>query len=336
MNQNIMVSICCAAYNQEKYIRQALESLVKQKASFSYEIIVHDDASTDATAQIIKEYEMKYPGIIRAFYQKENQYSKGLSISKNFILPHVKGKYVTFCEGDDFWTDSRKLQKQVEALETHLDCYMCVHGTEEIFENGEKTGVYYPAKENRKGTGIISSYDFLAMGKNYSFHTTSYMFHTKNWLEYMLNPPKFKQVCDVGDEPYMLYFGQLGNVYYINEDMSCYRRGALSSWSSIQAGSFEKQINHYKIMIQTIQEFDKYTHGKYREICETRIGNYLKYVYLITGNCREFLKKENRKYFETFSFAHKCILILAMLSPGLAKYKYKKHILDSYKRNGYL
>lgn len=336
MKEKLIVSICCAAYNQEKYIRQTIESLVNQKTSFDYEIIIHDDASTDATAKIIKEYECKYPKLIKAIYQKENQYSKGVNISREFILPHVQGQYVAFCEGDDFWTDSEKLQKQVDALRNNPNCHMCVHGTTEIFENGVKTGVYYPAKEDRRETGIISSYDFLEIGKNYSFHTTSYMFITSEWLEYMQNPPKFKQICDVGDEPYMLYFGQLGDIYYINEDMSSYRRGSLSSWSSMQAESFDKQIEHYEIMVRTIEEFDKYTNGQYQEICEIRIGNYLKYIYLVTGECHKFFKKENRKYFNTFSLCHKGILILAMLVPSIAKNQYRKHVLNTYKKNGYL
>ena len=334
--ERIKVSICCQVFNHEKYLRQCLESLVSQQTEFRYEIIVHDDASTDSSPMIIKEYKEKYPDLFKIILQKENQYSKGIEISREIMPLYIEGEYVAICEGDDFWTDLKKLQKQVDALEANQDCHMCVHGTEEIFENGEKTGTYYPAKEIRRETGSISSYDFLTMGKNYSFHTTSYMFIAKEWLQYMQNPPKFKEVCDVGDEAYMLYFGQLGNVYYINEDMSCYRRGASSSWSSIQAESFDKQIEHYEIMVRTIEEFDKYTSGKYQEICEIRIGNYLKYIYLVTGKCRNFLTKENRRYFNRFQILHKGILIVAMVFPEVAKNKYRKHVLESYKKNGYL
>lgn len=93
MNDEIMVSVICTAYNHEKYIRQCLDGFVMQKTNFKYEVIVHDDASTDNTAEIIREYEKKYPEIIKPIYQKENQYSKGVSIGK-IIYPLCQGKYL--------------------------------------------------------------------------------------------------------------------------------------------------------------------------------------------------------------------------------------------------
>ena len=108
-----LLSICCVTYNHKKYIRQCLDSFLMQKTNFKFEIIIHDDASTDGTADIIKEYYEKYPDIIKPIFQTENQFSQGKSISKTFIYPRIKGKYVALCEGDDYWTDPYKLQKQV-------------------------------------------------------------------------------------------------------------------------------------------------------------------------------------------------------------------------------
>lgn len=129
MNDDIMVSIYCMAYNHEKYIRQTFESLLKQNTDFKYEVIVHDDASTDKTAEIIREYEEKYPEIFKAIYQKENQYSKGVKVFDTFIAPVIRGRYVAVCEGDDFWTDAEKLALQVKFLEKHPDYSACVHQT---------------------------------------------------------------------------------------------------------------------------------------------------------------------------------------------------------------
>lgn len=109
-----LVSICCITYNHKEYIRDALDGFLSQRTDFPYEILINDDASTDGTADIIREYEQKYPEKIRALLQTENQYSKGITNpSGAFNFPRVRGRYVAMCEGDDYWTDPEKLQKQV-------------------------------------------------------------------------------------------------------------------------------------------------------------------------------------------------------------------------------
>ena len=122
-----LLSIICITYNHKDFIRQALEGFVMQKTNFKFEVLIHDDASTDGTADIIREYEAKYPDIIKPIYQKENQFSKGVHILKTFIYPRVLGKYVALCEGDDYWTDPNKLQKQVDFLEAHPEYSGCFH-----------------------------------------------------------------------------------------------------------------------------------------------------------------------------------------------------------------
>ena len=122
-----MVSISCITYNHAPYIRECLDGFMMQKTNFAFEVLIHDDASTDGTADIIREYEAKYPDIIKPIYQTENQYSKGISPSASFNFPRAKGKYIALCEGDDYWTDPLKLQKQVDFLESHPDYVMCSH-----------------------------------------------------------------------------------------------------------------------------------------------------------------------------------------------------------------
>jgi glycosyltransferase involved in cell wall biosynthesis len=127
-NDLILVSICCITYNHEDFIRNAIEGFLMQETGFSVEIIIHDDASTDKTPEIIREYASKYPRLIIPVFQKENQYSKGLKPFQHFVLPMARGKYVALCEGDDYWTDRFKLQKQVDFLEKNIDYSLCVGG----------------------------------------------------------------------------------------------------------------------------------------------------------------------------------------------------------------
>ena len=123
----LMVSIRCLVYNHAPYLRQCLDGFVMQQTNFRFEAIVHDDASTDGSAAIIREYAAKYPDIIKPIYENENQYSKRDGSLRRVMNAHIHGKYVAICEGDDYWTDPLKLQKQVDFLESHIDFSLCTH-----------------------------------------------------------------------------------------------------------------------------------------------------------------------------------------------------------------
>ena len=135
-NTEPLVSVCCITYNHVSYISEALDSFLMQKTNFPFEILVHDDASTDGTNKIILEYTEKYPGIIRAVIQTENQYSKAGLIAHRFLFPKAKGNYIALCEGDDYWTDRAKLQKQVQFLEDHPEYVITYTNSQPFDEKG--------------------------------------------------------------------------------------------------------------------------------------------------------------------------------------------------------
>src|SRR5690554_5452407 len=111
-----VVSICCITYNHEHYIEDALKGFLIQETDFPFEILIHDDASTDRTAEIIREYEARYPRLIKPIYQTENKYSQGIKISPTYNFPRAKGEYIAMCEGDDYWIDEHKIKKQYELI----------------------------------------------------------------------------------------------------------------------------------------------------------------------------------------------------------------------------
>ena len=120
-----LVSICCITYNHSLFIQEAIECFLSQETTFPVEILIHDDASTDGTEKIIQEYEKRYSGLITPVYQKENQFSKGRNPFVEFLIPLICGKYIAICEGDDYWIDTLKLQKQVDVFNEYPDTVFC-------------------------------------------------------------------------------------------------------------------------------------------------------------------------------------------------------------------
>ena len=325
MNQEeILVSVLCTTYNHEKYIRDCLEGFVTQKTNFAYEVIVHDDASTDCTADIIREYERKYPKIIKPIFQTENQYSQGVPITATFILPIVRGRFIALCEGDDYWTSPDKLQKQVEGMLMHPSCSMCVHKVAEVNEDKTPTGVSFPS--TALTSGVMSPERFYEIGKEYSFHTSSYCVRTDFYRDFRLNPPDFVKKCDVGDEAAMLYMGLMGEVLYIADEMSCYRRGAQVSWSANNYKSIDKMISHGRKMIETFMAFDEHSNRAYHAIMCDRIARQMAKTFLLEKQSWKFLCKKNREYFGYLSKNRKLFLVFGMIAPRLIQRIYIRRI----------
>lgn len=324
MTEEIAVSIVCLTFNHGRYIRQTLEGFISQKTNFPYEVIIHDDASKDDTADIIREYAEKYPEIIRPILQKENQYSRKVNIHSTYVIPLIRGRYVALCEGDDYWTDPSKLQRQVDALDQNPGCFMSTHRVIEVLEDGTPNGVRFPGHALQ--SGVLSAKRFLELGKTYSFHTSSYFMRAEQYKKCKMDPPEFVKLCDVGDEAYMLFFAHCGDVFYIDETMSCYRRGVLGSWSLAQRQDTAKMVRHGHNMIRAFASFDRYTEGKYHHIMADRISRQMAITTLLEKNTYIFLKKENREYFSKLTAGKKVFILLSVVFPSLMRRVYLRRI----------
>lgn len=153
-----LVSIKNLVYNHEKYIAQALDGFLMQKTDFPFEVIVHDDASTDNSAQIIREYEKKFPSIIKPIYETENQYSKHDGSLGRIVNSKLSGKYVALCEGDDYWIDENKLQMQVDFLQNNPE-YGLTYSLARIFLQEKKR-----FSNQKAGRRFISYEDYFVNG----------------------------------------------------------------------------------------------------------------------------------------------------------------------------
>lgn len=231
-NQPLMVTIRCTAYNHEPYIRACLEGFVMQKTNFRFEAIVHDDASTDGTAAIIREYAEKYPDIIKPILETENQFTKG-TLGK-IMDDASKGKYIAFCEGDDYWTDPLKLQKQVDFLESHPDCSLCFHNAIMHWEDGRAKDAIFSNVENRYYTGV-------EIFEKWIIPTASVVIrYTDEYKKWRTLAAQNKIFC-YGDILCFLSACKCGKLYGMSDIMSVYRKqegGAVFNYS------IQREIRH--------------------------------------------------------------------------------------------
>jgi glycosyltransferase involved in cell wall biosynthesis len=239
-----LLSICCVTYNHENYIRECLNGFVTQKTTFHFEILVHEDASTDNTAQIVKEYESKFPHLFRCVYQTENQFAKQNTLV-NILFPMSQGKYIALCEGDDYWTDPYKLQKQVDFLEANPGYSICFHNAEIIDEGTQLSEGLFVGLQKQQYVQLNSSREVLPyeIMIDWIVPTASCLFRS-NLIDYKkINSNNFV----FGDIALFLSLTAKGKVFYLNEIMSVYRkslRGArFSNDGEYKNGRWERHYN---------------------------------------------------------------------------------------------
>lgn len=251
----VMVSVLTITYNHAPFIAEALESFVSQKTSFAFEVIVHDDASTDGTAEIIREYAQKYPDIIRPVLQTENQYSKGKDIFE-FMMPLVRGKYIAQCEGDDYWCDENKLQKQVDFLEAHSDYVACAHNTMLIdHASGKRKAMF------AEGPTVELRFEDLIKGGHAGCHVNSIMY--RKGIEI---PKEMLKGKSFGDYQLMTMLSLQGKMCRFGEVMSVYRYKTPGSWSEKFSQSDQRKLQIYRENIELMNQIDAYTGKKYEAL----------------------------------------------------------------------
>lgn len=242
-NEKIKVFVVCMTYNHENYIRSALEGFLTQKTNFKFKVLVHDDASTDRTQEIISEYAKRKPDIIVPILQKENNYQRGISSYKTEIFPRLEGDYVAICEGDDYWTDENKLQKQVDFLDSHPDYVACVHNCIKLdMRTMEKS--LFNQKKTQDGEIVLKDVVFGNWGV---YQTASLMCRINNFK----NEPDYFKLVNVGDYPRALQLTTEGRMWYMADVMSIYRfASGKDSWTNKHFASkynFEKNSKSAKM-----------------------------------------------------------------------------------------
>lgn len=248
-----LVSVSVITYNHGKYIRQCLDGILMQKVNFPYEILIHDDASPDDTADIIREYWEKYPTVIKPILQTENRYSRGLPISK-LNYDRAKGKYIAFCEGDDYWTDDGKLQMQVDFLEEHGEYVGTAHNVRTIDQN-------YQVLDESKHCYPIRPAHVFGKEDAVKFQLVG---QTASLLHRNIFPTLSEEIVDAyyscksnGDQKLSLLYGLSGDMYFFEECMADHRK-IVSEGDSWSARTHGKNMYYHSFQSQcSLKEFAK-------------------------------------------------------------------------------
>lgn len=258
-----IVSIVCNTYNHEKYIRETLEGFLKQKIKYSYEILIYDDASTDNTADIIREYEKNFPNIIKPIYQTVNQYSRGLKPGKQ-NRERAKGKYVAICEGDDYWIDENKLQEQIEYLENHPDCTFCFTNGFARYGNDIRRKIIpwtkasiVPKNKFDYNVGEINLMDYIP--------TASFVY--RNCYKF----PEMPQTAFTGDLFVESIMTNYGYAHFIDKQMVVYRRDVPNSATSGWEKNKKKYVDACDRFIVLFQHLKEICNHKYDDVFDARI-----------------------------------------------------------------
>lgn len=255
-----VVSIICITYNHRLYITDAIESFLKQQTDFPFEIIIHDDASTDGTAEIVQRYAEKYPSIIKLILQKENQSSQ---LKKNALLPiimtavsHTKGQYIAYCDGDDYWTDEHKLQIQISEMQKHPHCEMSFHPVFRKPINGKRREkiISRHSRHNK-----IFETKQLVLGAAKFCPTVSFVFNKNvfsdipQWL--------FDAACT--DYFLQILASLKGGALYISKVMAVYRSRSIGSWT--EKVSKDKNLIHsyFSGMLLSLEDINSHTHNQF-------------------------------------------------------------------------
>lgn len=249
-----MVSVFMVTYNHEKFIRQSLQSVIDQKTTFQIEVIIGEDCSTDGTKIIIEEFEKLYPEIMKPIYHTTNV--GGLRNAYEFCYPLLKGKYIACLEGDDYWTDDYKLQKQIEFLEENPDFAICFHNSKIIYDE-EPGKILY---SNSQDQAEVSTFEDLAKGE--FIYTPTCIFRNDDFKKF---PKKFQVYLN--NYTLDLHNAQFGKIMYINEIMSTYRVHRGGIWSMVpREKTLITQLPAYKFYLN-------YFDNKYKKYFTTHLKN---------------------------------------------------------------
>ena len=304
-----LVTVILPTHNHAPFIAQAIESVLMQKTDFFYDILLHDDASTDGTADICRAYAEKYPETITLIAQSVNQYTIDRRIQSHILIPRVKAKYTAILDGDDYWVSEDRLQKQVQYLEEHPDCTLCVGAADRVNISGLITGRAAPYDANR----VVDPDDMIRGGGGFVASGAIVM-----PTQLLKDLPAFAHLTEMEDIPFQLFGALAGYAWYFAETFVAFREAVPGSWSARQyASAKETRIKTSRDLIALNEGYDAFSGGRYHDAFVQAI-HYQEFLILTYQHkLREIRRAPYRMFYDKLSFKRKIRLIGEKYFSGL-------------------
>jgi glycosyltransferase involved in cell wall biosynthesis len=249
------VSVSLITYDHERFIAQAIESVLSQKADFEWELVVGDDCSTDRTGEIVGEFAERYPGRIRVLPSERN-----FGLVGNFVRTFraCRGEYVALLDGDDYWTNPLKLQRQAEFLDSHPECSICFHDAAVLLPDDTVCGTNYTAADQKEISSVedLFATNFIA--------TCSAMLRRGAVPEL----PSWYAGCLWEDWPLYILYAERGKIGYLNEVMAVYRNHGRGLWSALDS------VEQLEAVIRFLLDMDDHLGHRYRAAIESSVSKY--------------------------------------------------------------
>lgn len=280
----VYISCVCITFNQEGYIRDAINGMLAQVTDYKFEILIHDDLSTDNTRNIIKKYQEKYPNIIKLVLQKENQYSKGKKIIPLAVV-EAKGEYIALCEGDDFWVSQHKIDTQIKILYQYQNINMCVHNAYTVNSDNKLINLFRYQVNKDQLVPIIYIYTISGQFSP----TASYFFNKKIFLKYIYLYDQFP-ILDFFIEAIL---GRNG-IFYLKDKMSIYRYDSIGSWSRNELSNTSLSLIRNQRMLSALNILNDAMDNSLKEEIEYKKSDIYKNIAILS-----FKQKSYKNIFDT-------------------------------------
>ena len=283
-SSEVVVSICCLTFNHEKYIIQTLDSFLSQKTNFKFEILVHDDASTDHTREILVRYKNNFPDKFRLMLRRKNQYLNSKHYAIWDFFSKADGKFVALCEGDDYWCDDYKLQKQVDSLMQHKGASFSFHKTR-VQAEGETSEHTILSSGFSGRNNVLKPNQMLELIKHELIHFSSFMFRSDLLYPIYRFFKKHKQI-DSGDYFIRLICVVAADSIYIDDVMSVYRCNVANSWTTNTKNDVDRLIVHAYKMLKNVNALEEILHDKQHYFIEHHKREYA--ISLFASACKKY------------------------------------------------
>lgn len=314
---NKEVTVIVMTYNQAQYISKALDSILEQETSFDFDILIHDDCSNDETSDLINKYQAKYPNKIRTIIEKERCFPKeGFNMMiYNHVVPLIDSKFVAYCDGDDYWCDSHKLQKQYDFMHKHKDYSMCFHSALQLKNNNDTSSKWFIGPDEDVDLSFV-----ISDKPGIRIATSSIFLKSEVFRDFS----EWRKQYPVEDIPMYITAALSGKIRRLSDVMCVYRYLSSGSWSSNTKSNVEKTISHLEQMKKALSQFDESTNNQFHELVKMQLQEYDFRIAFNKKDYKTIFLKDNKRFIKRMSRKDRFSLKLQYKCPRLYNLFHRK------------